>query len=171
MKLAGPSPRPVTQSLAMIPDGKAGIIATLKAMRAYVRSSKKSLPVRVKTLQIVGRLAGKDWAGEAAAVHNWVRDNIRFIRDIRDVETIHDAERVLQFGQGDCDDKSILYASMLESIGHPTRFVAVGFSPDNFEHVYVETLLGKKWVSSDTTENVPFGWNPPNPVCKLIIFN
>ena len=162
---------PVTQSLQGIPEGKDGIIATLKAMRSFVRKDKTSLVVRLRVLRIVRKLVGKDWTGEARAVHEWVRDNIRFVRDITDVELIHDAERVLQFGQGDCDDKSILFCSLLESIGHPTRFVAIGFAPDEYSHVYSETLLGKTWVASDTTENVPFGWEPPSPVSKLIIHN
>ena len=162
---------PVTQTLAEIPEGRAGVVATLKAMRELVRSGKKSLPVRTLALQIVGNLAGKDWAGELTAIHNWVRDNIRFVRDITDVETLHDAERVLQFGQGDCDDKSILFCSLAESIGHPTRFVAIGFAPEVYEHVYSETLVGRSWVASDTTEPVAFGWAAPNPVTKLIIYN
>lgn len=170
MQLNGPQ-LPVSQSLQMIPDGKAGIVRTLKIMRGIVRDGKKSLTIRALALQIIKNLRSKDWSGEANAVHNWVRDNIRFVRDITDVETLHDAERVLQFGQGDCDDKSILFASLMESIGHPTRFVAIGFSPNEYSHVYTETLLGKSWVPSDTTETRSFGWAAPNPVSKLVIYN
>jgi transglutaminase-like putative cysteine protease len=168
MQVGGP---PVTQTLANIPEGRAGVVATLKAMRDFVRSSKKSLRIRTLALQIVGGVAGKNWAGELAALHDWVRDNIRFVRDATDVEMLHDAERVLQFGAGDCDDKSILFCSLAESIGHPTRFVAIGFSPGTYEHVYSETLVGRAWIPSDTTEPVPFGWAAPDPVTKLIIYN
>lgn len=165
------SAAPITQQLQAIPDGKAGILATLKIMRNLVRESKKSLRVRSLALQITQNLPAKNWALEVSALHEWVKNNIRFVRDIRDVETVHDAERVLYFKQGDCDDKSILFASLAESIGHPTRFVAVGFSPEMYEHVYTETLIGRKWVASDTTENRPFGWSAPDPVTKLIIYN
>ena len=162
---------PVTRALSEIPDGKAGIIATLKAMRGLVRTSKTSVPVRTLALRIVGGVKGKDWPGEARAVHNWVRDNIRFVRDVTDVETLHDAERVLMFGQGDCDDKSILFAALMESIGHPTRFVAVGFAPDVYEHVFSETLIGTRWIPSDTTEPREFGWAAPDTVSRLVIYN
>lgn len=164
-------PARVTQNLSEIPDGKSGIIATLKAMRAFVKSGKKALPIRTLALRIVKPIGEKQWLKEAAAIHDYVSSTIRFVRDIRDVETLHDAERVLLFGQGDCDDKSVLFASLVESIGHPTRFCAVGFFPDTYEHVYTETLIGRKWVASDTTEKRGFGWGPPNVVSKLIIYN
>lgn len=161
----------ITQTLSNIPDGKAGIVATLKIMRALVKKSKTSLPVRSLALDIVAHLPPKAYGQEAASVHDWVRDNIRFVRDVTDVETLHDAERVLEFGQGDCDDKSILYCSLMESIGHPTRFCAVGFAPDDYEHVYSETRIGQRWVPSDTTEMRPFGWRPPGTLSSLIIHN
>lgn len=166
-----PTNPPIRQTLAMIPDGKAGIVATLKAMRAFVRASKKNQKIRAFAANIVRSVPEKDWPGQANALHEWVKNNIRFMRDTTEVETVADAERTLQLGFGDCDDKSVLFATLAESIGHPTRFVAVGFSPDNYEHVYTETLIGRKWIASDTTEPRPFGWAAPDPITKLVIYN
>ncbi len=59
-------------------------------------------------------------------LHRFVRDNIRYIKDIRDVETVAYPDITLQQGQGDCDDKSVLLASLLESIGHPTPLCCGG---------------------------------------------
>jgi len=116
-------------------------------------------------------LKQKDWMGEIRALTHFVRDRIRYVRDINGVETVHTAEKILEQGQGDCDDKSILLASLLEAIGHPTRFVAVGLKPHRFSHVYVETKVGNKWLPLETTENVAIGWSPPNVKSKMIIFN
>lgn len=156
MRLAG-----TTATLQLIPDGAAGTLATLKIMRDVTRVGKKSLPVRMRAASLVQHLMQKDYTGEARTLHAYVRDEIRYIRDINGVETIQTPEQTLQLGYGDCDDKSTLLAAMLESIGHPTRFVAIGFSPNNYEHVYVETKIGNKWVPAETTEPWPLGQAAP----------
>ena len=166
------SPRvPFTATLQSIPDGRDGTLATLKAMREFVRAGKYSLPVRQKAVSLTSALKQKDWVGELKAVHHFVRDEIRYVRDIRGIETVQTPEITLQIGSGDCDDKSVLGASLLESIGHPTRLVAIGFSPDDFAHVYFESLIGKRWIALETTEPVELGWSAPNAVSRLIVHN
>lgn len=154
-----------------IPSGKEGIKVTLRLMRQLTRQGKKSPAVRQLAVELTRNLPQKDWLGEVQAIHKFVRDNIRYVKDIRGVETLHTVERILTNGSGDCDDKSILAASLLESINHPTRFVAIGFKPGNFSHVYVETLIGNKWVAVETTEPVALGWKPKNIVSALILNN
>lgn len=143
-----------------IPNGSAGTRETLKLMSGLVRQSKKSLQIRMLALRLVGERRQKDWFGEVRDIHAFVRDRIRYVKDIRGVETLQTPEKTLEIGQGDCDDKSSLIAAMLESIGHPTRFVAVGFDGASFAHVLVETKIGNKWVPLETTEPVGLGWFP-----------
>jgi len=100
-----------------------------------------------------------------------VRDNVRYVRDVRGVETVHTPVKILEQGQGDCDDKSLILATLLETIGHPTRFVAVGPAPGIYSHVFVETKLGNKWIPLETTENVKPGWRPKNTVSQMVIYN
>lgn len=116
--------------------------------------------IRELALSLTGHLRQKDYWGEVAALHNWVKEEIRYIKDIHDVETIQTPIQTLRLRQGDCDDKSSLVASLLESIGHRTRFVAVGFTPDSLSHVFVQTKIGKNWVSVECTENWPLGARP-----------
>lgn len=130
-------------------------------MSELVKQGKTSPKVRTKALELVRGLSQKDWVGEVHALWEFVRDRIRYVRDIRNVETVHTADQVLAQAQGDCDDKSILLASMLEALGHPTRFAAVGFSPGHFKHVFVETRVGNKWLALETTEAQRMGWRPP----------
>lgn len=158
-------------NLQLIPSGAAGTRATLKIMGRLVKDGKKNLAVRQAALFIVGEQTAKDWRGEINALFEFVRDQIRYVRDIRDVETLHTADKVLELGQGDCDDKSILLASLLETIGHPTRFCAVGFTPDEYAHVLVQTKLADEWVSLETTEQVGMGWEPAGVVACLIFHN
>ncbi len=60
---------------------------------------------------------------------------------------------------------------LLESIGHPTRFVAVGFRPHNYSHVYLETKIGNTWLGLETTEPVEVGWQPKGVMARMEIFN
>ena len=159
-----------TATLQAIPDGIPGIKATLSAMKKLAVEGKRSLKVRMLALSIVAGLRSKDFVGEIKAVHAWMRNNIRYVKDILDVETLHTADKMLEIRQGDCDDHSILIASLLGSIGYPTRFVAIAMRPGQFSHVYTEVQLNKKWIAVETTENVLPGWQPRYAE-KLVIEN
>lgn len=163
---------PTTAKLEAIPDGVAGTKATLQLMRRIVRDYKKSMPVRLTAMRIVESAGPKQWVQEARNIQQFVRDRIRYLKDVRGVETIQTPDKTLELRQGDCDDKSILTASLLESIGHPTRFVAVSFMPGIYSHVLVETLIGNKWVPVETTvENKTLGWFPPHVLKSLRVHN
>ena len=150
-----------TTTLKGIPPGSAGTAATLKEMRQLVASGKKEPAIRRRALSLVEHLPSKDFYNEIVALYQYVRDTIRYVHDIHGVETLHTAIKVLEKGQGDCDDQSILLASLLESIGHPTRFVAIGFLPGQFIHVYTETKYGVHWVPLETTvAGASIGWKP-----------
>jgi transglutaminase-like putative cysteine protease len=140
-------------------------------MRQFTRDGKRHYPIRDLALSLVKRNGQKDWYGEVRDLHHFVRDKIRYVRDIRGVETIATPEITVQIGQGDCDDKSVLLASLLESIGHPTRFVALSFTPGVYSHVLVESKIGEKWVALETTEPVETGWFPPGVINRMVVFN
>jgi transglutaminase-like putative cysteine protease len=136
-------------------------------MRKLAIDGKQWPPLRKLTLSLIQNLPPKDWTGEVRAIHAFVRDRIRYVRDVNNIETVHDVQTILQWGQGDCDDKSILLAAMLESAGHPARFVAVGEVPGEYSHVYVETKIGANWVPLETTMNWPMGKAPPGMVARM----
>jgi hypothetical protein len=138
-------------------------------MRQLVNAGKKSPVVRQIAVSLTKGLVQKDWNSEVNSLHKFVRDRIRYVRDINGVETLHTSEKILENAAGDCDDKSILLASLLESLGYKTRLVAVGFRKGNFSHVYPEVFNNNNWVSLETTEPVDIGWKPRNIVSSLIL--
>lgn len=147
-----------TITLKGIPDGRQGTLAALKMMKKLARGGVHTPAVFELSRDIVKNLPPKAWLKEADALFQWVRDNIRYIKDPRNIETLHTPQKILEFGQGDCDDQSILLAALLEAAGHPARFVAVGFAPNTYSHVYVETKIGDKWIALDPTmEKWPIG--------------
>lgn len=162
-----PNLKPRQSMLMGIPEGDPGTYATLRLMRDCVRRYKKNPEIRRRALQITSRLRGKDYPGEARAVQEFVRRAVRYVRDIRNVETLQTPDTTLRVGQGDCDDQAVLAASLLEAVGHPTRFVAVAFDPAvPYQHVFTETKIGNKWVPLETTENFGFGFFPYDRVRK-----
>lgn len=145
-----------------IPEGRAGVIVTLKAMRKLAREYRKNPTIVYLSRSLLSGVAQKDWMEEIRRLHFFVRDNIRYTLDVNDVETLLSPVHLLEIGHGDCDDKATLLAAMLESVGHPARFVAVGAIPGELSHVYVETRVGDSWIPLDPTEPVDIGWQPPN---------
>lgn len=149
--------------LMELPQGIAGTRRTLALMVAMARQGKTDPLVRQTAVNLTNNLKQKDWNAEVAALHAFVRDKIRYLRDVRGVETLQTANYTLRNRSGDCDDKSVLLAALLESITHPARFVAVGFRDSgSCDHVFVETRVGNRgpWMALETTEPVPPGWSP-----------
>lgn len=137
-------------------------------MAKLAKAGKSNIEIREQALELIRGLRPKDWRGEVHALFEYVRDSIRYVRDIHNVETVHTPQQVIASGQGDCDDKAILLAALLESIGHPARFVALGFRPYAYSHVIVQTKLGTRWISLDPTEPVEMGWEPPRVKARMI---
>lgn len=150
---------------AMLPTagGIAGTRQTLERMRQLADVGRVMPSIRQKAASLCSGLRQKDYAGELSAIFYYVRDSIRYTRDVFSVETLHSPDVILRDGAGDCDDKSVLLCSMLESIGFRCVFVACGRKPNAMSHVYVRAFLRGEWISLDATEPHPPGWQPKLP--------
>lgn len=155
------SAEPLPSVKVTVPNGMDGIRATLKIMQRFALENAAAVRQFVQT-EITGHLAQKDWAGEVRAVHDFVRDRIRYVKDPVGMELVQTPQATLQLKSGDCDDKSVLAAAMLKSIGHPSRFVAVAFKPGELSHVYVESKIGGRWIALELTEPWEAGRAPPH---------
>lgn len=165
-----PSPtKPGTLHRLKLASGPAGTRQTLKLMAALIKAGSQTLPIRERAVILTAGLRQKDYLAEARAVHAWVRDNVRYVRDIRGVETLHTAPRILAQRAGDCDDKTVLVGALLTSIGHRVRLVAVGFDGRGYSHVYPEAYIGRRWWPLETTEPWPFGQGPQRPPLLRLI--
>lgn len=150
-------------------DGTAGVRETVTAMREAVTLGRTSLPIRQAAISVIWLQPPQNAYAEACALFEWVRDSVRYVRDIVDVETLSTPDKTLEQLIGDCDDQSVLLAALLESVGYPTRFVVAGYSiPGHFDHVYLEVNVDGEWIACDPTVNEAFGWAPPDPLCKMV---
>lgn len=78
-------------------------------------------------------LAGKDYASEHIAWHNWVTDHVRYMRDPGPVELVKAPDQLLDeierngLAQDDCEAIAGLEAVGHAALGAPARFVTVSF--------------------------------------------
>ena len=104
----------------------------------------------------------RDWTGQAQAVFEWVRDNIRYVRDPAGLEQFRKPIRTVQQGMGDCDDMTILICSLLGTIGLNCIIRVIGVSSDEPEHVYPLVLVPPVnptgAIALDATRPEPMGF-------------
>jgi transglutaminase-like putative cysteine protease len=158
---------PATYERRSMSDGEAGIFETLALMRQMVRDYKTQPLMRQAALNVTFMTPAQNDCAEVEALFNFVRDHIRYTRDVYGVETLATPDKTLAMRVGDCDDMTVLLATLLESIGYPTRFVIEGYQEGaGWEHVYLETCLRGAWVALDATEQVAMGWQPPEALIR-----
>lgn len=102
-------------------------------------------------------LKPRDEQGEVIAIWDFVILNVRYVYDPPQIDTFAVAKHTLDAGGGDCDDFTILFCALLQSIGFHTaaRVVSVKQDPKNWVHVYPLVALPKdnpkNWLPLDAT--------------------
>ena len=81
---------------------------------------------------------------EAIAIADYVKNNVRYVRDPKGIEMLTDPLTMIdkikqEKAFGDCDDMSLLIATLLLSIGHSPKYAIVKYKKDlkSFQHIYV----------------------------------
>jgi hypothetical protein len=153
-------PMAVVKKQRLLP-GDLGTDQTIREMERLVDKGRADLVVNDAAIRII-RAAGvapKDYAREVTALFRYVRDKVRYVKDPISVELVHSAAETLKRRAGDCDDKAVLLATLLQSVGHKTRFQVVATRPGDFHHVLIQAQVGGRWVPLDpTVERAAPGW-------------
>lgn len=152
-------------------------VYSLKERVRYIQKmTQKSLrtpKVRSLAVAIVSRKCGRkfciderDYANEVKAIFDYVRSNIRYVRDPQGIDTFTRADRTFDVGGGDCDDYAIVLASLLGSVGYPTRFRVIRTKgASDWNHIYVMVGIPprdpQEWVPLDASVNRKMGWEAP----------
>lgn len=112
-------------------------VAHARAFHPLVRG------LALKIIQFYG-VRSHDFINEAKAIGDYVRQKVRYVRDCKNVEQLHDPltmiDQITQgAAQGDCDDMSLLIATMLLAVGHQPFFRVVEYrrNSGSFNHIYV----------------------------------
>lgn len=179
---------PVPALQVRMPSGRAAVQTTLAWMVKLVRQYKSHPLIRETARALVQGCAERDTDCEIAALQAFVRDHVRYTNDIAGVETLQTPVVTLgyrepAFGEyapggtssGDCDDKSVLLAALLQAVGIPGAFCAVQTAETDgtYSHVLVEARLrrrtGVDYVPLETiVPGVEPGWFPPDATCFML---
>lgn len=143
-------PRRRTQTLK-IRNGFGGNLDTVSQMRLLARKRAGDPRVREAALAIL-RAAGTsshDYLSEALAVGDYVKSRVSYVRDPDNIEHLQDPVLMLRDidagrAAGDCDDMSLLIATLLLSIGCQPWFRTVRYSGSTgaYNHIYVVAYEG-----------------------------
>lgn len=187
----GRMPGPDRVQRFAIPGGLGGVRRTLRLMVNVSSTFKTDLHVRTLAVCLVGgrivTLANgsqvryplcrpKDYLAELCCLHAFVRDHVRYVRDIEGVETLQTPVQTLNVLAGDCDDKAMLFCALAGAIGFPTRFAAIGVRDEPFSHVMAQAQLDglADFVNVETILTEPaveLGWFPPDATSIMLAHN
>ena len=112
----------------------------------------------------------------ARALFGEIRRNVRYTSDIDGVDTYQKPAHTLALRGGDCDDGSSLTCAALGSIGIPCRFKVIRTKgAREWNHIFPQAGFPRsnptRWVSMDSSVNMPFGWQaPPRMVAQSKVF-
>lgn len=140
--------------------GDAGVQQTIRLMRDVIDAGVTDPDVNtaaVRILQYAG-VQNFDRVGKLKALYEAVSwPNFLYVEDpvgpFGPKETIRTARTLLKLRAGDCDDYTILLASLAGSIGIRTHAVTVAAdpsAPDEFSHIYPEAEVNPgEWIALD----------------------
>jgi transglutaminase-like putative cysteine protease len=160
---------PRRAQLSGIPNGTAGSIATMNAMRNLVRAAVRDPQQQIREAALSILRGVNSFSAQARTIQAWVQSTIEYRRDPPDVELVQTPQVTLQLKAGDCDDQAVLTAALLQATGHPAQFIAVGLNGDPLSHVLAQTLIGTQWVAVETIEKRGLGWMPPGVTSFYIV--
>jgi len=104
----------------------------------------------------------RDWEAEVAAIYWWVRNNVRYTRDIHEVELFQKPRRTLETKIADCDDLSILIGSLLQTVGYPVILRVIGLGGNTYQHIFPMAGIPpdepQRYVALDASRGEGPGW-------------
>lgn len=110
----------------------------------------------------------QDKQDDIEAVYDWVKGNMRYVPDPSYAELFISPVRMAKNYfegkpmSGDCDDHALFDAALLGSIGYNARIIIGDTNYDSeIDHAWAEVYSDKlnQWISVDTTNKNPLGWN------------
>lgn len=140
--------QPYKQDIAPLSSGERGAIQTIEELTRIAHLKKTSPTVRDFAAEILEKnnVKSHHYRDEAFAIGNEIWKNYDYMKDPKGVEMILDPELSilkLKKGQarGDCEDMSLVIATLMLSIGLEPYFTIVRYpsSQHGWQHIYVTT--------------------------------
>lgn len=104
---------------------KAEKYSPLKEIRELINTYQSNNKIRELAAKIVQNCSASDFICEISTIFNFVTSQIKYMKDPKREDYFSNPLETLKLKIGDCDCKSILLATLLESIGHETQVVLI----------------------------------------------
>jgi len=95
------------------------------------------------------------------ALGEWVKDNIRYVKEKRGADFFQPADYTLMRGAGDCEDMTILIGGIAKVLGYPVICRVSSPNGTDWKHIYplvgVPPQKPKRWIVLDATLPAPIG--------------
>lgn len=160
MKIDLPNMPKLSGTMGELPNGSATIPATMAEMWKKIADPGSQMATYAMARHLIQHVPQKALLHEANALFSFVQNHIRYVRDPHNIEALQTPAATLQLKSGDCDDKTILLAALLLSIGIPVKLIVGGFVKGRYTHVWLRAGIRSNWVPMDPTEPRPMGWEP-----------
>ena len=175
--------RTLKNDTKMIERGEGGNLFTVDFMKKIAHQRASHPLVRQLAINILNDAGTKshNHLDEAIAIGEWVKRNIRYMKDPHGHELLQDPLLMIEKCdkgecRGDCDDMSLLAATLLLAIGIKPFFKIVRWKADkgNFNHIYVAVNEGnykqprKQFVIDCIIKDMPIGAELPHKSFQLI---
>jgi len=129
--------------------------------------------IRESAVRIVGRASDNDTSEQLRTILEFIRNNVKYVRDPSGSEYVISPLRMLQqiasggYSQGDCDDHVLLFNSLVGSLGFAVRPVGVHlYSQSVFDHVISQVMYNSRWIDVDPCQK---SGETPTYASKLVI--
>ncbi len=159
-------------SYGYIESGEKGTEKTIQKILDKIYEGTKDPVIILKAREIVRDSGAQDAFERARAIFKWIKRNIAYIKDPKGLELLRPARRILESRIGDCDEHTILAASLFRAAGLPValKVISTFKNPNEYTHIYPLVKTNSLWFAADTTlKESYFGWEYPYRVKEKII--
>ena len=127
-------------------------------LRVLISNAVQSPAIR----NLAGRVIGNkiNDTDQAVAIYDYVRSNIRYVREPKGQDIFQSAETTLALGAGDCEDEFVLVGALARLAGIPVKAKVISQDSITFTHIYPLLKVNGKWVPMDTTLGGILGREP-----------
>lgn len=138
--------------------GNASLDKTIKAMYRIATDNQFQIEELAKKLKSYSVLSTSE------NIFDWVRSNIKYVKDRSGKEELRTPARLIKDAKGDCDCTSILISSILQVLKVPHFFRVVDVSGQGYEHVYVVAISenGEEIILDTVPEIIHFNFEHPH---------
>ena len=106
-------------------------------------------------LRVTSQCTARDDMCELSAIHEFVKNNVRYTGDIANKDLFQSAWRTLQYGGGDCDDMAQVAAVLAMENGFACKFRITSNTGATWDHIFcmagVPKGVNRRWVPLDVT--------------------